>query len=193
MTCDDKDDFGPRYSICEAKQQRALLAFLHANGSVKAACTAVGVKYGTWYRWRRTSCEFEDAYQRALAALADEANLKREAARPEGVVMDAAVLAAILARPFSGAEVRVLLAILAKARRVGVGTPMYAPELAAAAGLRVSGAFRRAVADLELAGIIDVERSLIVGQRSVFTVRPVAEWGTPPRAVDGAPTAARSA
>lgn len=166
------------WSIVEAKQQRALSAFVH-SGKVKTACAAVGVKYGTWYRWRRESREFERAYQRALVLLSGEREAAAEAAAG-GIVVRRGLLTAILARPFSGAQLRILLALLDRSPDPGgAACPMRVAELAWAARLQPSGGFRRALADLEQQGVVDVRRSAGGQLSAVAGIRDVSGWIRP--------------
>ncbi|HEX4354542.1 MAG TPA: hypothetical protein VHZ95_16550 [Polyangiales bacterium] len=67
----DLEEFGPRLSIKDARQLRALRAFVRL-GKVGEACKAAGVTYGTWYRWRNEDPEFERASEYAKEILANE-------------------------------------------------------------------------------------------------------------------------
>lgn len=73
-TQDDLDDlaeFGPRYTLKDIRQLRALKAFA-VSGKVIDSCKAAGVKYSTWYRWIEEEPDFARALEHVKEILADD-------------------------------------------------------------------------------------------------------------------------
>lgn len=71
IDADDLAEFGPRLSLKEVRQLRALKAFA-IGGHVGNACKAAGVKYSAWYRWIDEDPDFARALEQAKDMLADE-------------------------------------------------------------------------------------------------------------------------
>ncbi|MDB4876438.1 MAG: hypothetical protein JWM41_2884 [Gemmatimonadetes bacterium] len=68
---DDLDEFGPRLTLKDVRQLRALKAYV-ASGRVNTACKAAQVQYSTWYRWIAEDRDFARAFEQAKEMLADD-------------------------------------------------------------------------------------------------------------------------